>query len=126
MPEYPARNFREAIQSFWFIHLAIEVEQMACATSPGRYGQYMYPFYKKDIDEGKLTREQVITLLKFQWIKHMELGEYRAAPTPRRFPATPARPSPSAAWTPTAATPAPNWKNCCWKPRSECAAFSPR
>ena len=77
VPEYPARNFREAIQSFWFVHLAIEVEQMACATSPGRYGQYMYPFYKKDIEEGRLTQEQVITLLKFQWIKHMELGEYQ-------------------------------------------------
>ena len=50
---------------------------MACATSPGRYGQYMYPFYKKDIDEGRLTKEQVITLLKFQWIKHLELAEYQ-------------------------------------------------
>ncbi|MBI9113053.1 glycyl radical protein [Maridesulfovibrio ferrireducens] len=77
VPEHPARNFREAIQSFWFIHLAIEIEQMACATSPGRYGQYMYPFFKKDIDEGNLTREQVLTLLKFQWIKHLELAEYQ-------------------------------------------------
>ena len=77
VPEHPARNFREAIQSFWFIHLALETEQMACATSPGRYGQYMYPFYKKDIDEGNLTDEQVLTLLKFQWLKHLELGEYQ-------------------------------------------------
>jgi formate C-acetyltransferase len=77
VPEFPARNFREAIQSFWFTHLAIEIEQMACACSPGRYGQYMYPFFKKDIEEGNLTREQVLTLLKFQWIKHLELGEYQ-------------------------------------------------
>lgn len=77
VPEFPARNFREALQSFWFTHLGIEIEQMACGTSPGRYGQYMYPFYKKDIEEGKLTREQVIKLLMFQWIKHMELGEYQ-------------------------------------------------
>jgi len=77
VPEYPARNFREALQSFWFTHLCVEVEQMACGTSPGRYGQYMYPFYKKDIEEGKLTKEQVVQLLKFQWIKHMELGEYQ-------------------------------------------------
>ena len=77
VPEFPARNFREAIQSFWFTHLAIEVEQMACACSPGRYGQYMYPFYKKDIEEGNLSREQVLTLLKFQWIKHLELAEYQ-------------------------------------------------
>jgi len=77
VPEFPARNFREAIQSFWFIHLCIETEQMACACSPGRYGQYMFPFYKKDIDEGAMSREQVLTLLKFQWIKHLELAEYQ-------------------------------------------------
>lgn len=77
VPEFPARNFREAIQSFWFIHLCIETEQMACACSPGRYGQYMYPFYKKDIEGGNMSREQVLTLLKFQWIKHLELAEYQ-------------------------------------------------
>lgn len=77
VPEFPARNFREAVQAFWFTHLALEIEQMACATSPGRYGQYMYPFYRKDIDEGRITREQVLTLLKFQWIKHLELAEYQ-------------------------------------------------
>jgi len=77
VPEFPARNFREAIQSFWFMHVCIETEQMACATSPGRFGQYMYPFYKKDIEEGKLNREQVVALLKLQWVKHMELAEYQ-------------------------------------------------
>ncbi|NDV27084.1 glycyl radical protein [Desulfovibrio sp. JC010] len=77
VPEHPARNFREAIQSFWFTHLCVATEQMACAVSPGRYGQYMYPFFKKDIDEGNLTREQVLTMLKFQWIRHLELGEYQ-------------------------------------------------
>ncbi len=77
VPEFPARNFREAIQSFWFTHLGIQIEQTGCATSPGRYGQYMYPFYKKDIDEGNLTREQVLTLLKFQWVKHLEVAVYQ-------------------------------------------------
>lgn len=79
VPEYPARNFREAIQAFWFTHVCLEIEQMACACSPGRYGQYMYPFYKKDIEEGKLTKEQVKTLLKFQWIRHLELSEYQGS-----------------------------------------------
>lgn len=77
VPEFPAQNFREAIQSFWFTHVCLEIEQMACACSPGRYGQYMYPFYKKDIEENKLTRDQVKTLLKFQWIRHLELAEYQ-------------------------------------------------
>ncbi len=77
VPEFPARNFREAIQSFWFTHLCIEIEQMGCACSPGRYGQYMYPFYKKDIEEGTLTDEQVLRLLKFQWIRHLEMAVYQ-------------------------------------------------
>lgn len=77
VPEFPARNFREAVQSFWFTHMMTEIEQAGCGTSPGRYGQYMYPFYRKDIDEGTLTREQVLTLLKFQWCKHLEIAVYQ-------------------------------------------------
>ena len=64
VPEFPARNFREALQSFWFTHCCIQIEQCGCGHSLGRYGQYMYPFYKKDLDEGMLTKEQVLTLLK--------------------------------------------------------------
>jgi formate C-acetyltransferase len=77
VPEYPAANFREAVQSFWFTHLVEEIEQMGCATSPGRYGQYMYPFYKKDLEEGRLTREEAVTLVSFQWLKHSELAIYQ-------------------------------------------------
>ena len=77
VPEYPARNFREAVQSFWFAHLIIATEQMGCGISPGRYGQYMYPYYQKDIENGMLTREQAMTILKFQWIKHLEFGVYQ-------------------------------------------------
>lgn len=77
VPEFPARTFREAIQSFWFTHVCIEIEQMGCACSPGRYGQYMDPFYTKDIEEGALTREQALRLLKFQWIRHLEMAAYQ-------------------------------------------------
>ncbi|MDR1546942.1 MAG: glycyl radical protein [Deltaproteobacteria bacterium] len=77
VPEHPARNFREAVQSFWFVHLVQEIEQMGCAVSPGRYGQYMQPFYEKDLAEGRLTREEAVTLLSFQWLKHSELAIYQ-------------------------------------------------
>ncbi len=77
VPEFPARNFREAVQAFWFTHLCSEIEQAGCGASPGRYGQYMYPFYKKDIESGVLTREQALTLLKFQFIKHLEIAVYQ-------------------------------------------------
>ncbi len=79
VPEHPARNFREAMQAFWFTHLCIEIEQAGCGTSPGRYGQYMYPFYRRDIDSGAMTREQILTLLKFQWVKHLEIAVYQGA-----------------------------------------------
>ena len=77
VPELPPRNFREAIQSFWFTHCCIEIEQCGCGHSLGRYGQYMYPFYKKDIDAGTLTRDQALTLLKCQWVKHLEIAVYQ-------------------------------------------------
>lgn len=76
VPEHPATNFREAVQSFWFTHLLVEIEQMDCANSPGRYGQYMYPFYKKDIEEGRITRAEVDILLRFQFVRHTEVGGY--------------------------------------------------
>ena len=75
VPEFPARNFREALQSF--THCCIQIEQCGCGHSLGRYGQYMYPFYKKDLDEGTLTKEQVLTLLKCQWVKHLEIAVYQ-------------------------------------------------
>lgn len=76
VPEHPATNFREAVQSFWFTHLLVEIEQMGCANSPGRYGQWMYPLYKKDIEEGRMTRKEAETLIRFQFIRHTELGTY--------------------------------------------------
>ena len=79
VPEFPARNFREAQQAFWFTHLTIEIEQAGCGTSPGRYGQYMYPYYRQDLDNETLTREQALTLLKFQWVKHLEIAVYQGA-----------------------------------------------
>lgn len=53
VPEFPARNFREAIQSFWFIHLAIEVEQMACALLPGPLRSVHVPLLQKGHRRGQ-------------------------------------------------------------------------
>jgi len=77
VPENPARNFREAVQSFWFTHLLLEIEQMACGTSPGRIGQYLDPYYQQDKKEGKITKEDAMNLIKFLFIKHQELGYYQ-------------------------------------------------
>ena len=50
---------------------------MRLRNSLGRYGQYVYPFYKKDIDEGLLTKEQILSLLKCEWVKHLEIAAYQ-------------------------------------------------
>ena len=71
VPAEPAETFREAMQSFWFTFL------MCCpspTTSAGRFDQYMYPFYKKDIEEGRITDEEVLELLEILRIKNMKLN----------------------------------------------------
>lgn len=73
VPENPARNFREALQSFWFVHLMLNLESNSYAISPGRFDQYIYPFYKKDIDSGNITQEDAQELLNCLWVKFAEL-----------------------------------------------------
>jgi formate C-acetyltransferase len=78
VPANPARTFREAIQSFWFTHLAVHMELNSSGISPGRFPQYMYPFYKKDMEEGRITREEVIELLELLFIKFTEIIRFWA------------------------------------------------
>ena len=68
VPGNPARTFYEAIQSFWFIWIMI-----ASGTTPGgRFDQFMYPFYKRDKAEGKITDEDVLEILECLRIKIMQ------------------------------------------------------
>jgi pyruvate formate-lyase/glycerol dehydratase family glycyl radical enzyme len=63
VPREPAETLHEALQSFWITHLAIMLESLNSAVSFGRIDQYLYPYYQKDIDEGRLTREQALELM---------------------------------------------------------------
>ena len=71
VPEYPAETFREALQSFWFTFLMICPSPTSTA---GRFDQYMYPYYRKDMDEGRITDEQVLELLEIMRCKVMKLN----------------------------------------------------
>ena len=71
VPYEPADTFREALQSFWFTFL------MCCpspTTSAGRFDQYMYPFYKKDIESGIITDDEVLELLEIMRCKCMKIN----------------------------------------------------
>ncbi|SNS00330.1 formate C-acetyltransferase [Anaerovirgula multivorans] len=70
IPENPPRNFAEALQSYWFVHLGVITELNTWdAFCPGRLDQHLYPFYKKDIEEGTLTYEEAKELLQCFWVK---------------------------------------------------------
>lgn len=69
VPEYPARNFREALQTQWFTQMFSRLEQKTGATiSNGRMDQYLYPLYKKDLDAGLIDDEQTKELLECMWL----------------------------------------------------------
>ncbi len=76
VPENPPRNFREAIQSWWFLHLGIQIEQSGCGSSPGRLGQYLDNYYQKDKAAG-MSREDAIAWLKCLFVKISEFGYYQ-------------------------------------------------
>ncbi len=63
-PVHPARTFHEALQTVWFVHVLGEMDCGLVGWSPGRVDQYLYPYYAKDIAEGKTTDEEVIQLLE--------------------------------------------------------------
>lgn len=69
VPANPARSFYEAIQSFWFIFLVLNPNNVV---SYGRFDQLIYPFYKKDKEEGRITDEEVLELLELLRIKDMQ------------------------------------------------------
>lgn len=77
VPEYPATTFHEACQAFWFIQLLLQTESNGHSISPGRFDQYMYPYYKKDMDAGKITLEQAQELIDCVWVKLNDLNKVR-------------------------------------------------
>ncbi len=73
VPALPARNFREAVQAFWFSHLLCYIEQNGLAVSVGRFDQFMYPYYRQDIDNDAITKDEAQELLECLWIKFTEV-----------------------------------------------------
>lgn len=69
VPEHPARTFYEGLQSVWFVHLISQIESNGHSMSFGRLDQYLFPYFKEDIAQGKITPEEVVELLSCLWIK---------------------------------------------------------
>jgi len=80
VPEKPAQTFWEALQTTWMILLTLHLEANGHAISLGRFDQYLYSYYKKDIENGTLTREQALELIEAFFIKTNELNKLRSWP----------------------------------------------
>lgn len=73
VPLQPADTFWEALQSFWLYHVCLNIEYSCASFNPGRMDQYLYPYYKKEIEEGKISKEQAQELLEILWVKFSEV-----------------------------------------------------
>ena len=73
VPAKPARTFHEALQSFWFSHLILNLETNGHSMCPGRFDQYMNRFYRRSVDSGELSQEEAQELLDLLWVKFDEI-----------------------------------------------------
>ena len=85
VPAKGAASFFEACQSFWFVQQLIQLESSGHSISPGRFDQYMYPYYKKDIEKGAITREFAQELMDCVWVKLNDLNKCRDAASAEGF-----------------------------------------
>lgn len=72
VPECPPKNFREAIQFIWFTQIGGILSENPLSLNPGRFDQYMYPYYKADLEQGKITKEEAQELIESLWLKYSE------------------------------------------------------
>lgn len=79
VPWEPPRTFWEALQALWFVHMLVMAQESypGAGLSHGRVDQYLYPFYRRDLDRGILTRDQARELLQCWWIKHNYVYDYQ-------------------------------------------------
>ena len=86
VPEFPATNFRDAVQSQWFTQMFSRIEQKTgTIISNGRMDQYFYPYFKADKEAGILTDEQAMELLECMWVAMAEFVDLYISPTGGAF-----------------------------------------
>lgn len=85
VPANGAQSFYEACQSFWFVQMLIQTEGSGHSISPGRFDMYMYPYFKKDYESGKITLSTAQELVDCIWVKLNDLNKVRDAVSAEGF-----------------------------------------
>lgn len=69
VPAKPAQNFRQALITVWLLHLIEQIESNGHSVSLGRFDQYLYPYYKNDLENGLLSEDDALELLEHFYLK---------------------------------------------------------
>ena len=77
VPANPAKDFWEGLQSVWFVLLMYYIEANGHSNSLGRFDQYLYPLYKKDLEEGNITRDKALELVESFIVKGNSINKLR-------------------------------------------------
>lgn len=85
LSEEPAETFHEAIQSMWFLYTILHMESNASSFSPGRADQYLYPYYRKDIEAGRLDDARALEILECLWLKFNQIVYLRNSHSAKYF-----------------------------------------
>ena len=85
VPAKGATSFMEACQSFWFVQQLLQLESSGHSISPGRFDQYMYPYYKADLDAGRITRDQAQEYVDCIFVKLNDLNKCRDGESAKGF-----------------------------------------
>ena len=74
----PPETFYQALQLSYFVQLVLQIESNGHSQSMGRLDQYLYPFYRKDVDAGILEDEFVLEILENTWLKLVSMKKIRS------------------------------------------------
>ena len=85
VPAEGATSFYEACQSFWFVQMLLQTESSGHSISPGRFDQYMNPYFEADMEKGAITREFAQELIDCIWVKLNDLNKVRDAASAEGF-----------------------------------------
>jgi len=78
VPYGPAGTFQEAVQSLWLVHLVLQIESNGHSLSYGRMDQYLYPYYKADLEAGRVTEDSACELMTNLWLKTFTINKIRS------------------------------------------------
>lgn len=78
-------SFHEAVQAMWFLYVILHMESNASSFSPGRADQYLYPYYKHDVENGTLSDEEALEITQCLWLKFNQIVYLRNSHSAKYF-----------------------------------------